>query len=88
VASRVEWFYWPRSTEKEPLISAEVVSLICADLRTDGSVNQRSLLLRKTNRTITVKSYRRENDDEPSLQRLSDGTEFKELVQSLESSAG
>ena len=37
--------------EKEPLICADVVSLICADLRTEGCVNQRFLLLRKTNRT-------------------------------------
>jgi hypothetical protein len=35
--------------EKEPLIYADFVSLICADLRTEGSVNQRFLLLRKTN---------------------------------------
>jgi hypothetical protein len=34
--------------EKEPLICADVVSLICADLRTEGSVNQRFLHLRKT----------------------------------------
>ena len=31
--------------EKEPLICADLVSLICADLRTEGSVNQRFLLL-------------------------------------------
>jgi hypothetical protein len=35
--------------ENEPLIYADVVSLICADPRTEGSVNQRFLLLRKTN---------------------------------------
>ncbi len=35
--------------EKEPLIYADIVSLICADLRTEGSVNPRFLLLRKTN---------------------------------------
>jgi hypothetical protein len=29
---------------KEPLICADVVSQICADLRTDGCVNQRFLL--------------------------------------------
>ena len=39
--------------EAEPLIRADVVSLICADLRTEGSGNQRFLLLPKTNRTVT-----------------------------------
>jgi hypothetical protein len=33
--------------EKEPPICADVVSLICADLWTEGSVNQRFLHLRK-----------------------------------------
>jgi hypothetical protein len=35
--------------ENEPLIRADVVSLICADLRTEGCAKQRFLLLRKTN---------------------------------------
>jgi hypothetical protein len=39
--------------EKEPLICADVGPQICADLRTEGGVNQRFLLLRKTNRTTT-----------------------------------
>jgi hypothetical protein len=33
--------------KNEPLICADDVSLICADLRTEGCVNQRFLLLRK-----------------------------------------
>jgi hypothetical protein len=33
---------------KEPLIRADLVPLICADLRTEGCVNQRFLLRGKT----------------------------------------
>ena len=40
-------------TEKEPLICADVVSLIGADLRTEGSVNQRFPLPGKTDWTMT-----------------------------------
>jgi hypothetical protein len=37
--------------EKEPLICADIVSLICADRRTEGSANQRFLLLHNSNLT-------------------------------------